>query len=303
MATESSIIVKHSDQSQWLNGRAASIGSSDGPGLLGHGYAASSSWYALWAEKSKGLSPERTAETLRMFEKGKLAEPYIAGLCRLERGWDIQFDPDYSYRRNIKLPYLTASLDAWMTEEGEPVVLEFKNLSGWMGRHWDSKSGKAPLKNSIQVQHQLAVTGWSKGYLVGLHGFDIHVVPVKRHDGLISAMLEEYSQFWAYVVGGVEPPIDDSDATHEALKRVYPVVPMDAAHLDERASGLVAEMLTLEQSIESDSRALERCRNRLVQEAEGAEFLVTSGGQWFSFKSNRGGKRKLKPHNGKVRVG
>lgn len=191
-------LIQHDDRGKWLSGRAGSIGSSDAAVILGYGYAGSSR-YALWAEKCHGMSPEVKAATLKMFEKGRIAEPYIAGLCRLERGWDVQFDPDNSYRRSLTIPYVTASLDAWMVEDNEPVVLEFKSLSSWTGREWDARQGKAPLKYTIQVQHQLAVTGWSRGYLVGLHGFDINVVEVKRHDDLIDAMLSEYEEFWSFV--------------------------------------------------------------------------------------------------------
>lgn len=297
----SSEIVKHDDREHWLRGRATSIGSSDAAVILGHGYAGSSR-YALWSEKCKGLTPEYAESTMAMFAKGQLAEPYIAGLCKIEHDWDVEFDPPFSYRRNVDLPYLTASLDARMVEDNQEVVLEFKSLSGWMGRDWDAKSGKAPLKYTIQVQHQLAVTGWRKGYLIGLHGFDLHVVEVKRHDALIEAMLEEYAEFWQHVVDGTEPEIDGSEATHTALKRVYVPAPMHAEHLGDSASELVKEAIELERKLLADGKEFDRIRNELVRVIGSAEYVVTTDGQWYSFKSSRGGKRLLKPHHGKVKV-
>lgn len=77
---------------------------------------------------------------------------------------------------------------------------------------------------------------------------------------------------------------------------------MNAAHLGEDASAMIADYLELEASLDSDSKRLARLRNQLVSVAGQAEFLITTDGQWFSFKSARGGKRKLKPHRGKVRV-
>lgn len=295
-------LVSWSDRSQWLNGRATSIGSSDAATLLGQGYAGASR-YSLWADKCLGVKPEFEKAVLKRLEKGKLAEPYIAGLCRMEFGWDVQFDPGYSYRRNIENPYLTASLDAWVVEDEEPAVLEFKNVSAWdLKQEWNVSSGKAPLKYAIQVQHQLLVTGWQKGYLIALCGFDLYRVPVVRHEGLLSQMRLEYAEFWKHVVDKIPPEIDGSDATQNAVNRVYRSVDAGAVkHLTDEESATIDLYVELQESIEDDAAQLAKWHNQLIVMAGSAEYLLTSDGNWYSLKSSRGGNRKLKAEK-RVRV-
>ena len=257
-------LVEFDSPKDWAEGRHGSIGSSDGPVVLNKGYAGSSR-FSLWGEKSHGITPEFSASQLKLFEKGNIAEPYIAGMCRLEFGWDVQFDPRPSYRRNLIRPFVTASLDAWMIEDGEYVALEFKAINAFSIRsEWDVRSGKAPLKYTIQLQHQMAVTGWKRGYLVAVSGLDIYKIPVERHDRLIEAMLLEYDDFWRLVVEKIPPEIDDSDATRDTIEKVYPFRPMGHFQLDEKQSQLVTEIDGLEKSLKSDERRLSRLRNQLA---------------------------------------
>jgi putative phage-type endonuclease len=288
-----STLVNFKNPDEWLAGRRGSIGSSECAILLGLGYAGSSK-YSLWAEKVHGYEKPIADDMLRYFKKGKLAEPYLAGLVRLDHGWDVQHDPDYCFRRSISHPFMTASLDAWMIEHGEHVAIEFKDVSAWVGyKEWDPKSGKAPLKYTIQLQHQLAVTGWNKGYLVALCGLDTTIIPVKRHEALVEQLQLECSDFWELVEKKIEPEIDDSEATHSALKEVYKREGRSACTLSDEASGMIDLILELEASIDRDTEMLERHRNELLRMVEGAEELVTTDGQWYTFKAKRGGKRRL----------
>lgn len=299
---QDSELVSHADRSQWLDGRACSIGSSDAATILGYGYAGASR-YSLWLEKCKGVRRKLDEQMLKMFAKGHAAEPYIAKLCEIEKGWEVQFDPPHSYRRNRACPYLTASLDAWMVEAGEPVAIEFKNVSAWAGQsEWDVRSGKAPLKYTIQLQHQLLVTGWRKGYLIALHGFDIYPVEVVRHESLIEVMQSEYADFWRCVTDQIEPEIDHSEPTRLAVQTNYPLRKLDARHLNQEETDLLRELEQATNDTVAAEKRRESARNRLVAVTGGSEYLVTADGQWFTFKGVRSGARRLKPVRGKVKV-
>jgi putative phage-type endonuclease len=291
-------LVQFQSDAEWLEGRRASIGSSDAATVLGFGYSGSS-LYALWAEKTLGYEKEHSQSLLKTFARGKLAEPYIAGLLRLDHGIDVQFDPPHSFRRSKTLPFLTASLDAWAMIDGEPVVLEFKNVSAWVGStEFDVRAGKAPLKYTIQLQHQMAVTGWQRGLLVALCGFDTYMVPVARHQGVIDGLIAECENFWQMVQSKTPPEIDHSEATHDALKSIYPQREM-VCRLTDEVSGMIDLIVELEDSIAADQKTVERYRNELLARTGGAEKLLTSDAQWWSFKSIRGGKRRLKRLKGK----
>lgn len=293
--TTHSEIIRFDSVTGWAGGRHGSIGSSEAAILLGYGYAGSSK-YSLWAEKRHKIKPEYTQSTLTMFEKGKLAEPYLSGLCRLDHGWELQHDstPESpAFRRSIQYPFMTASLDAWMIEGGEHVAVEFKNVNDYAGRFdWSELKGKAPLKYTIQMQHQLAVTGWKRGYVVALCGFDPIVVPVKRHDGLIESIIYECQEFWECVQTGREPEIDDSEATQGTLNRMFSPKPRDAKHLNAEDSKLLSEYLRLEAELAQNESDFETVRNQLTRLAEGAEWLVSANGVMYSYKTIRGGKTK-----------
>lgn len=289
---ESSELILHNNRDEWLKGRSSSIGSSDSATILGYGYA-SQSLYSCWAEKCRGYTPEQAASTLKVFEKGHAAEPYIARLCEIEKGWKVQFDAPYSYRRSLAIPYVTASLDAWAVIDGVPTVLEFKNTSSWAARDWNPAEGKAPLKYTLQVQHQLLVTGWTQGYLGAINGYDLKLVKVERHDSFIDMLKERYAEFWQYVESGREPPADHTEPTRKAMRFTHPPR-SEPVHLGEDASAMLSRLLELEEQVEASTKEMEKVRNQLTAATKGADLLVTSDGAWYTFKGIRGGKRRLK---------
>ncbi|MCR9294648.1 MAG: YqaJ viral recombinase family protein [bacterium] len=296
-----SVLVSFKDRSQWLDGRAVSIGSSDARSILGIGYT-NESYYAKWAEKAKGIRRPIDKATQKMFDKGKAAEPYIAALCKIEHGWDIQFDPTHSYRRSRHIEYCTASLDGWFIDrQGRHNVVEYKNVNSFEMRNWSSE-GKAPLKYTIQVQHQLLVTGWEHGWLVALNGYDVTAVPVPRHDDLIAAMKSEYAEFWDLVVNQIEPDPDHKEASRLAAQQIHPPKKAAAKHLDESETQMLLELRRLDEETEKLEKERERLRNQLVKVSRGATLLVTNSGKWYSFKGIRGGKPRLKPQLGRIRT-
>lgn len=288
-------LMKFDSVDAWANGRNSSIGSSDAAIILREGYA-SSSIYSLWAEKCHGITPEFKASTLKLFEVGKINEPYLAKRCELEYGWKVHHDPQPSFRRNRRRTYMTASLDGWMIEDGQHVAIEMKGINAFSIRsEWDVHSGKAPLKYTIQLQHQLAVTGWGKGYLVALSGLDVYKIEVQRHEGLIKMMLDEYDDFWKLVKSKKEPEIDDSEATCLAINRVYTRQPQHAQHLDDEESALIDNLFELESNLKTDQKRLAKYQNELAAIAKGADYVVTSDGVMYSYMVPKNGvKRVLK---------
>lgn len=301
--TTHSEIIRFDSVAGWAGGRHGSIGSSESAILLGYGYAGSSR-YSLWAEKRHKIRPEFTEATKIMFAKGKLAEPYLAGLCKMDHGWDLQHDStdeSPAFRRSLQFPFMTASLDAWMIENGQHIAVEFKNVNEWAGKTgWSTDKGRVPLKYTIQMQHQLAVTGWKKGYVVALCGFQVIPVEVQRHEGLIEAITYECNDFWDMVQSGREPEIDDSEATLEAITKVFKGgMPRETVHLNAEQSQLLTEYLRLEAELVQNESDFERVRNQLTRLAEGRDWLCSNNGVLYSFKGVRGGKkRRLKAKAG-----
>ena len=142
-----------------------------------------------------------------------------------------------------------------MIEDGEHVVLELKDVSAFPFRKdWDPKAGSAPLKFTIQLQHQMLVTGWKKGYLVALCGMEVYPIEVLRHDRLIESMKIEYEEFWSYVRDNREPPVseDDSEETYQTIAQVHPPGDFEFTQLDDESSAAADLYKELQQSLKED---------------------------------------------------
>jgi putative phage-type endonuclease len=294
-------LVNYKDRSQWIDGRACSIGSSDSATIVGMGYSGSTR-YTLWREKAYGIRKEWSEDDLKRFAKGHAAEPYIAKCLEIDQGWKIEFDPPYSYRRNKLTPWLTASLDSYSFIDGEYCPIEFKNVSRWAAFDWDVKQGSAPLKYTIQLQHQFLVTGAKRGYLVALEGFDTKPILVERDDRFLAALMIEYKDFWRHVIEKIEPNVDDSEATFYAVCAQHPSTPKLTTELSEETTHQVDDILRCSREIEELESRRQQTLNRLVQSVGPAEYLRTTGGLWYSFKphSSRAKKRTLKLYKGKI---
>jgi hypothetical protein len=264
-------LVRFDTPDQWAEGRHGSIDTSDGATILGEGYS-DATVYSLWDEKCHGTKPEFTASTLKKLEKIELAAPYVAGLCELDFGWKIQFDPHLSFRRNRKRRYLTCSLDAWLLENEECCPLEFQNINAYsFKREWGEDGGSAPLRYTIRLQHQLAVTGWKKGYLVVFSGMDLTKIEVHRNDRLIESMLAEYDNFWRHVRDKREPGIDNATLTRVAIKSFGEALGHEPTIADLTEANVRAWLMALSEAQTPDIHAL---KNALLW---GWEWLARTG--------------------------
>jgi len=287
-------LLRFATREEWLANRKNSIGSSDAGAILGHGYATQSR-YTLWLDKTGQSEVEFDDQTQERFAKGHAAEKYIADLARISHGWEVQFDPDHSMRVSSDMPYVTASLDMFAIVDGKPCVLEAKNLSSWVAKkEWDEAAGKAPLKFSLQVQHQLLVTGWDQGYLVGLNGMDLLTIPVPRHEQIISQMSVAYRKFWHSVENRIEPELDGSNATYSALCENNRPVERQVKHVEDTESELVESYFFAEEMLCEAEKTRNKRRNEVLGLFGDNESLVMPDGSWVSVKNGRGKTRRIK---------
>lgn len=89
-----------------------------------------------------------------------------------------------------------------------------------------------PDRVQLQVQHNMEVAGLDRAWvaaLVTVPVFDLRIFEVPRDQALIDVLLEVESGFWQMVVERRPPPVDDSDATREALVDAYRTGPAGQA--------------------------------------------------------------------------
>lgn len=173
--------------------------------------------YSLWTAKL-GASRDFDEDNELLYW-GQVLEPIIADEYARRFGRALEDWGRHALLVSRERPHLRATLDRVILDTGDgrgPGVLECKNTSAFLLRHWSD--GRPPERVWAQVQHQLAVTGWSWGVAAALLGGSRYLaVPVLCDDEWITEHLRRVDDLWARVVSGEAPPTDGSDATARAL--------------------------------------------------------------------------------------
>lgn len=217
------------DRAEWLALRTRYVGASETAALWGAQAGYALSHYALWHVK-RGIEPPpvegpRVAWGLRL-------EEVIAAACAEEHGFAVSKG---RYAVCDDTPGMAASLDFEIAADptGEfagPGVLETKNID-WMQHRRAWTDGEPPLHILLQLQHQLACTGWRWGVVAGLvGGNDLRIYRYAARPALIAQIKARVRQFWA---SKEPPPVDGSDSAAAVLRALYPDPVDDALDLSE----------------------------------------------------------------------
>lgn len=208
MATE---IIVPSNQEHWLAMRKQDVTSTESACLFG--MSPYVTHFDLWHRKKSGIVPE--FKTNDRMAWGNRLEAAIAYGIAEEQGWEIR--PMKEYLRDPDLR-MGSSFDFVITSLGEPVHLEIKNVDylafrdGWIEH--DDGSIEAPEHIEMQVQHQMAVSGFKRAFIGAFIGGNRGVVIERlRDEPVIAAIKAKVADFWRTVDAGLEPdPVMPGDA-------------------------------------------------------------------------------------------
>ncbi|MGP8288986.1 YqaJ viral recombinase family nuclease [Vreelandella zhanjiangensis] len=255
----------------WLQLRGLGIGASEAAAAVG---ASEHRTPFEIAERKLGLAADDADANYRRKMKmamGHVMEPVTASRFAEFTGLNVQ---NFNYMlAHPKHPFMMANLDrrivgvseaqyAWMellfgkTVKG-PGVAELKNVEfsqGWgkpdnvHGTGGLCTSGEVPEDYFIQVQQQLAVSGYEWGFLVvTIAGWETRWYPILRDDGLIEDLIALEGELWDTICRGEMPEIDvEHPKAIELLQRLYP-----------GTDGRVVQMSQLEhwRKVEEDAKA------------------------------------------------
>lgn len=208
MATE---IIVTASQEQWLELRKKDVTSTESAALFG--MSPYLTHFDLWHRKRTGIVPEfKTNDRMKW---GNRLEAAIAYGIAEEQGWEIK--PMKEYLRDPDLR-MGSSFDFVITNLGEPVHLEIKNVDylafrdGWI-EHEDG-SVEGPEHIELQVQHQMAVSGFKRAFIGAFIAGNRGVVIERlRDEDVIAAIKAKVADFWRTVDEGQEPePVMPGDA-------------------------------------------------------------------------------------------
>lgn len=274
-----SMVTQYPSREAWLAARSGFIGGSDVAALFGVNPYKSA--YELWAEKS-GLIVSSKLETEAMYW-GKQLEPFIAARYRETTGREVTLLGHRVYHPSA-CEYLGTTPDADVVdpERDEPGVLSIKNVSAFKHGDWEEEP---PVYYQIQLQAELAATGasWgSFGVLIG--GNKFHWLDVARNDKFIALLFDRVADFKHRVEEQDPPPVDGSDRTAEALKKLYAGTNGETVALPASLLEVAAEFEAMKKNVTAITKQIQERKNLLLAAIGSASLGMLPDGSGYTRK-------------------
>ena len=150
-----------------------------------------------------------------------------------------------------------------LDDEGNPAVLEIKTASEFKRSEWEAG---VPVYYQVQIQHYLAITGFSKAYaavLVGGNSFKI--IGVDADIRMQEAMIRVEEAFWDLVVSNEKPPVDGSDASARLLNDLFKGGNKDVMELSAESEKLITEYLKASEMENKAKKRKQKAANGLKE--------------------------------------
>ena len=210
--------IQITDRDEWHRRRAKNIGGSEIAALfdLQPDYAMSA--YELWQVKAGRIpAPEVAGERPAWGLRLELA---VAEAAAEKEGWEIE---QGGHVEHPTVRGAACTLD--FTVHGDPRglgVLECKNTD-WMVHRRTWTDDEPPPHILLQLQHQLACTGYGWGAVACLvGGNDLRVYHYQRNDQVVAKIESLVAAFWRSIEDGRPlPKIDWSASTGRALAALH----------------------------------------------------------------------------------
>lgn len=201
---------------EWHAIRRTGLGGSDLPAICGLNPYTSP--LEIWFRKTGQTVPRREDPVLdEAALMGHALEPVTATRFTAITGLIAEQHPGTLRRPDIA--HAIVNLDRTTEEDGQHGVVELKSRSSYALNDW---LDDVPVDVQVQVQWQLAVTGWTFGYTATLIGGQRTLVHrLERDEQMIENLLAIAAEFWGWVTTGQQPPLDGSHATGQLLDRLH----------------------------------------------------------------------------------
>lgn len=274
------------DSEEWHSLRARHVGGSEIAALFDLPAADTPNYmltrFALWHIKA-GNAPQPRVDPIRP-AWGLRLETIIADAAAHQEGWKISKG---GYVQDTTTPGLGCTLDFEIesdpSEDG-PGCLEAKNVD-WMVFRRSWTAAEPPVHILLQLQHQLAATGYSWGCVAGLvGGNDLRIYRYKARPKLIQEIRRRVAEFWESIDHKREPPVDGSDGASSVLRSLYPEIADDAIDMTgvNEWPEAVAEFMAAARERKNANEVYDLAKNRVAalladhKRAYGAGYSVST---------------------------
>jgi putative phage-type endonuclease len=274
------VVVGTPTRSDWLAWRREGIGSSDAAAIAGV-----DPWrgaMSVYLDKIGEL--ELDSDKPEYMRWGSLLEPAMAEEFERRMGLYIrarQANVEHGERRWQRAtvdglvsdaPHNTATMHADYLG-----IYEAKTSAGFKDAQW---AEGVPDHYRVQVQHQLAVTGFDHAWLAVLHGgnrFTIH--EVDRDEKVVELLNRIEGVFWRENVLGRRPPdVDGMESSTEAIKEAFRRVELGkVVDLGEEGPTLLDNLRYARESVTAAEKQLNRAQQAVMLQLGEAEGGAIEG--------------------------
>lgn len=251
------------DSPEWHALRLGNVGASEIAALFGVQAPYALSHYALWMVKSGRVSPPEVNNPRTQWGL-RLEEAIAAGVAE-QQGWAVTKG---GYVTDDTTPGLGCTLDyvAEAADQDGLGALELKNVD-WLVHKRSWVDGEPPLPILLQLQAQLACTGWKWGAVASLvGGNDLRVYRYDARPKLIADIRRKVRAFWQSIEDGREPSVDGSDSAAAVLRALYPEVVDEEADFssDNELPEVCADLLAAAADRKAAASREDEAKNRLA---------------------------------------
>lgn len=252
-----------------------------------------------------GLSPYKTPYELWLQKTGRQEDTAILSedRLRLRHAHEETIAREYAYQRGVKLkrvnqtvfhkrlPFMLCNLDRVII--GQRRIVECKSSTGFMRAAWGlSGSDEAPIHYILQVQHQLACTGYEEADIAALIDIDDYrIFPTPRNDKIIQKIEDSCERFWLDHVLADVPP---APTTRGDLKLMYP---LNNGSFIESTPSIQAAMILLrnkKDDIKQISKEQEAIEKEIIHFIADKDGITEDGKVIATFQANKNGVRSLR---------
>jgi putative phage-type endonuclease len=277
---------------EWLEYRKLGIGGSDVGIIVGLNKYKSA--FTLFLEKTNQLPTDDEQSEAAYW--GNTLEDIVAQEFSKRTGLEV--NERHELLQHDTYDFMLANLDREVTCPNRGIgILECKTSSEYLKDEWNED--KIPDSYYLQVQHYLAVTGYSFAYIAVLIGGNKFVYKeIERDEEVINYLIQLEGEFWNnHILKNIPPVIDGSDSTTSSIKLFYSESNNGSIELSRKELRILQKLDEVKKQIHSLELQKSEYENKIKNYLGEYEIGEYEGSVVVTWKANKRNVRQFKIKN------